>query len=202
MSRGFNEQEKLGIKQSLMNEGRILFSQYGLKKTSIIELAEAAGIASGSFYTFFNSKEELYFEILEKEEEVIKSEFVKYDFKGTGSPKQAMKYLIKQTFTMIDENPLFNKLLFDNNHDALLRKLPVEKLEAHMKKDTDMVRLVATKWKEAGIIRDIDEDVLAGLFRALFAMSLHKKEIGEKVYPQTLELLTDFIINGLVVEGG
>jgi len=29
-------------------------------------------------------------------------------------------------------------------------------------------------------------------------MSLHKKEIGEGVYPQTLKLLVDFIVEGLV----
>lgn len=202
MPRGFNEQEKQKINQTLMEEGKILFSQFGLKKTSINELAKAAGIAPGSFYTFFNSKEELYFEIIEKEEESIKSTFINFDFSKFQDPKQAMKGLLLQTFSMIEENALFSQLLFENNHDTLLRKLPKEKLEAHFNKDSDTVALVTSKWKQAGILREIDDAVMAGLLRALFTMSLHKQEIGESVYPQTFELLVGFIVDGLIIKEG
>ena len=198
MARGFNEQEKQKIHQTLMEEGKVLFSRFGLKKTSINELAKAAGIAPGSFYTFFNSKEELFFEIIEREEETIKNEFMNFDLNMAQHPKQAMKKLLLQTFIMIEENALFSQLLFEKNFDALLRRLPKEKLEAHFKKDSDTVALVASKWKKMGIVREIEEDVLAGLFRALFTMSLHKKEIGEGVYPKALKLLVDFIVEGLV----
>jgi len=198
MPRGFTEQEKERIHQILLKEGKILFGRFGLKKTSIIELAKAAGIAPGSFYAFFPSKEELFFEIIEKEEEVIKQEFMKFDISKAQDPKQAMKQLLLKTFTKIEENTLLSQLLLENNHDTLLRKLPREKLEAHFKKDSSMVELIAAKWEETGMIREIDSDVLAGLFRALFTMSLHKKEIGEGVYPQTLALFVDFIVDGLV----
>ncbi|MEV1174059.1 helix-turn-helix domain-containing protein [Nonomuraea sp. NPDC049784] len=41
-----------------------LFATQGLKKTSLDELVAAPGIAKGSFYAFFDSKEELYKEVM------------------------------------------------------------------------------------------------------------------------------------------
>ena len=79
MSRGFNEREKQVITNSLIEQGRILFSKLGFQKTSILEITKNVGIAQGTFYKFFNSKEELYFVILEMEEEKIKEQFANVD---------------------------------------------------------------------------------------------------------------------------
>ncbi|MCY7914456.1 TetR/AcrR family transcriptional regulator [Bacillus haynesii] len=52
----FTEKEKEAIRSALVHSGRELFAQLGLKKTSVSELTASAGIAQGSFYTFFDSK--------------------------------------------------------------------------------------------------------------------------------------------------
>lgn len=59
----FSESEKEIIRQKLLAEGERLFAAYGIKKVSIDEIVRAAGIAKGSFYTFYASKEHLYMEI-------------------------------------------------------------------------------------------------------------------------------------------
>ena len=48
----------------LLVVGERLFSDYGFKKVSIEDVVEEAGISTGSFYTFFSSKEEYYRTIL------------------------------------------------------------------------------------------------------------------------------------------
>ncbi|MCY8615781.1 TetR/AcrR family transcriptional regulator, partial [Bacillus haynesii] len=48
----FTEKEKEAIRSALVQSGRKLFAQLGLKKTSVGELTASAGIAQGSFYTF------------------------------------------------------------------------------------------------------------------------------------------------------
>ena len=63
MPKTFTEKEKQIIRNTLIQKGKDLFSIYGLNKTSINELTNAARIAHGTFYNFFNSKEELYLEI-------------------------------------------------------------------------------------------------------------------------------------------
>ena len=49
MPAGFTDTEKQKIKEGLIKEGRKLFSQYGLKKTTIKDITNAVGIAQGSF---------------------------------------------------------------------------------------------------------------------------------------------------------
>ena len=46
-----------------MREGEKLFERYGYRKVSIDEIVEAAGIAKGTFYLYFDSKDVLYHEI-------------------------------------------------------------------------------------------------------------------------------------------
>ena len=79
MARGFTDREKEIIRNNLIETGRELFGKYGLKKTSIGDLTKAVGIAQGSFYTFFKSKEKLYLEIIDREGELIKRKFLKED---------------------------------------------------------------------------------------------------------------------------
>ena len=40
--------------------------------------------------------------------------------------------------------------------------------------------------------------LLSGLFHGLFLLNLHKKEIGEDIFPEIMALLTDMIACGLV----
>ncbi len=61
MTRSFNDDEKQFIYTALIDQGKELFSQFGFKKTSILEITKRTGIAQGTFYNFFASKEELYF---------------------------------------------------------------------------------------------------------------------------------------------
>ena len=59
----FSDAEKEFIRQKLMQEGERLFVSFGIKKVSIYEIVQATGIAKGSFYSFYQSKEHLYMDI-------------------------------------------------------------------------------------------------------------------------------------------
>ncbi|TVX88277.1 TetR/AcrR family transcriptional regulator [Paenibacillus agilis] len=52
-------------KQSIMEEALALFAEKGYHQTSIQEIADRTGIAKGSVYSFFRSKEELMMTIFE-----------------------------------------------------------------------------------------------------------------------------------------
>jgi AcrR family transcriptional regulator len=65
MARGFSEQELTEIRKQLIDEARHQYRTRGFK-SGIKDLTDAIGIAPGSFYKFFTSKEELIFTILEE----------------------------------------------------------------------------------------------------------------------------------------
>ncbi len=49
----------------ILEAAGLLFARYGLKKTSIDEIAQQAGLGKGTIYLYFKSKEELFAKIVE-----------------------------------------------------------------------------------------------------------------------------------------
>jgi len=67
----FGETEKENIRQNLLAEGERLFLAHGLKKVTIDDLIEAVNIAKATFYSFYESKEYLYMDIVQGIQEKI-----------------------------------------------------------------------------------------------------------------------------------
>ena len=61
----FTEDQNETIRRDLIREARRCGVTIGMKKTSVEQLTRAVGIAKGSFYKFFPSKELLFFAVLE-----------------------------------------------------------------------------------------------------------------------------------------
>lgn len=198
MSRGFNQSEKQFITDSLLEQGKILFSKFGFQKTSIMEITKSVGIAQGTFYNFFNSKEELYFNILEIEEDKIRKQLIHTDIFKDNKPHEAIKEILSQMIRTVESNPLIRELYFGDNMKNMLKKLPPETLEKHFDNDTDSLELVIKKWSSKGIILKEKPKVIAGMLRSLFLLTLHQKEIGVEVYERTIDLFVDLIVDGLV----
>lgn len=64
MPRRFTKDEEERIRAALRHAGREIMGLRGVRKTSIDELVRQAGIAKGSFYRFFSSKEALAIDII------------------------------------------------------------------------------------------------------------------------------------------
>ena len=65
MPMAFSAEENAAIRETLLREARRCAVTLGLRKTSVEQLTEAAGISKGLFYKYFASKELLFFEVLE-----------------------------------------------------------------------------------------------------------------------------------------
>jgi len=199
MPKTFTEKEKEIIRNTLIQKGMELFSTYGLKKTSITELTKAAGIAQGTFYNFFDSKEELYFEILEIEES--KSEqFLEQILKSSHSSKEAIKEIIKGTFELFETNSLIRRIYNSGDYELLVRKLPPERLENHQKEDTTRVLNLIMHMQQKNELIETRPEVIAGLLRAIIMLYFHQDEIGREIYPEVIDLLANIIADGLVKE--
>lgn len=199
MVKAFDERERETIQRALIEKGRELFGLYGLKKTSIKDLTDAVGIAQGSFYLFFPSKEEFYFDIMESEEERMKEQLIG-QLMGTGRvTREGFKQFLLTAFRMIDENPIMRRMYMGDDYETLVRKLPPERIEKHQANDTGVLMPLILHWQDEGLMVKKSPDAIGGLMRALFTVTLHKKEIGD-VYPQTIELLVELIASGLMKE--
>ena len=61
----FTDFETEQLRKALLKETRHCAVTLGMKKTSVDQLTRAVGIAKGSFYKFYESKEMLFFAVLE-----------------------------------------------------------------------------------------------------------------------------------------
>lgn len=55
------------VKNEIINSAQKLFKQYGLKKTTMDEIAAACGKAKSTLYHYYSSKEEVFDDVLNKE---------------------------------------------------------------------------------------------------------------------------------------
>ena len=149
-----------------------------------------------------NSKEELYFVILEMEEEKIKEQFANVDIFKENQPNKAIKSILRQMINTIETYPLIRELYFGSSMKDMLKKLSPELLEKHFKNDATSFLPLIEKLKNKGFIIEENPEVIAGVARSLFVLTLHQNEIGVAVYQETIELLIDLIVDGLIkVEG-
>jgi len=62
------KQEKV---ESILNTAGKMFARYGLRKTSIEEMARVARVAKATIYSYFGNKDQVYLEVLSQEKNEI-----------------------------------------------------------------------------------------------------------------------------------
>ena len=200
MARGFTDREREIIRNHLIEVGRNLFGTYGLKKTSIEDLTKAVGIAQGSFYTFFNSKEELYLEVMDREGEVIKEKLLRED-NIKELTREKLKNFFNKVYEVVSSNPIIRQMFFEEEVDILVRKIPPERMKEYNKRLMRDLLPIIKRWQDEGaIINNYRPEVIVALLQVLYHPILHKKDCDENVFDEMLKLLVDIFAKGLVVE--
>jgi len=200
MTRSFSDEEKQDISNTLLTRGKEMFERYGMKKTSIEELTRAAGIAQGSFYLFYNSKEELFFEILDAEERVLREHIARMVVESPMDRKEC-KQILTRSFEMMHENAIIRHILIDGEHSRFFSRIRKERLKAHLEEESTFIQSLITRMQSDGIIRKVRPDVLTGLFFGLFLLGEQRSRIGEVVFDQVIDLLIDALCDALVTRG-
>lgn len=80
-------------KKEIMHIAAQLFSEKGYHDVTMDEIAERVGVAKGTIYLYFKSKENLYLEILEDRYKAIESLLEKEIAKSDTAPKKLRKVL-------------------------------------------------------------------------------------------------------------
>lgn len=200
MPKKFTDQEKEWISKKLAEEGKRSFETIGLQKTNIGELTKACGIAQGSFYLFFNSKEELFYHILLEEETLIRNRILANLNLTDFVTKESIHSFLLDSFRIFSESPMVRQMYVEGQLEQLIRKLPPHLLEHNLSDDTDALMPVIKHWQQAGILTHVRPEIIVSMIRALVFLTFHKKEIGADVYTDTLALLLDVIAEGMVAK--
>ncbi len=175
MPKSFNGTEKERIRSTLLSKGYEMFSRVGVKKTSIDELAAAAGISKGSFYSFFESKEAMVLELFEQEERSRDELLQQLQF----SPEEvSIEDFFLQIGRFMQESRLIKTLYKTGEFASFSRRLSDQALLEHQQQDTAFVEAVLHHFRRAGLPMEISSETFGAVLRLLFFAALHEREVG------------------------
>ncbi len=199
MPKAFSTREKEAIRAQMREKGRKLFEKHGLKKTSVDELTEAVGISKGAFYLFFESKEELFLEILEQIEKEIQTSILEYTIKPKADARKNVSDMLKSFLLTWGAYPLL-KNFSKSDFDYLVRKVPAERVAQHASNDEDFTNEFIKKIKREGITVKASPRIISNLIKSLFFMGLHREDLGENAYKETMDVMIDLVAGYVIGE--
>ena len=180
----FTEEQNETIRRDLIREARCCGVTVGMRKTSVEQLTEAVGISKGSFYKFFDSKELLFFAVLEDiHTECFAAAQKSLQENAAIDPASRTAAAILAACRWLSETKAF--VFIENDAEFLLHRLPEEVKTAHYHDDETHIRLLLEKYD---LVPNRGISLVAATVRGLILTVSHKEQIGE-LYPQVLETL-------------
>lgn len=199
MPRPWSEKEKEIIRKTLLVEAKRLFEKYGLQKTTVDEIVRASNISKGSFYIFYQSKEELYFDVLENVESEFREKMFENVFQPGMSRRESFKSFLNQMIELLITMPLYKEIT-SSNYELLLRKLPEETLEKHIQRDQEDVSKFFNYWMDQGWMRRVDIDGLNGLLLSLIHFVIHRDDFEGANFEAGTKLWVDALASYLIID--
>ena len=189
-------------KAEIFESGKALFIEKGFKDANVAEVMRRAGYATGSFYRYFPSKDHLFMEIYNQENVALKKKIVA-EVDIHGEPMAVMREMMEKNFLGMRENPIlrewYNRDTFSKIECSFRETNAIENVDFLYDSFIEVVRI----WQKEGSMRnDIGAEMIMAIFTALINVDLHKEEIGLQYFPELMDHLGAFIMQGLTGKGG
>lgn len=104
--------QKEGKKEQILDAGKDVLLKKGIFKTRVEDITTYLGIAKGSFYTYFKSKDQLLEEIINRVYEIREDELEKL-FKSNYNYKEQIKFFIIKRFVISLDHLKSNLILIN-----------------------------------------------------------------------------------------
>ncbi len=190
----FSSEDKEKIKQELLTTGMSVIKEKGIKKTSIDEITKRVGIAKGTFYHFYPSKQRFIMDIIttygNRQLEKFKKRIASID-----TMELEELFMWYRSIRIDRDNPLFYMKPADGKW--LRDNLPKEYIynEQH---DLDVARLLLSK--VSNVRKDIDYAVVANMPKLIFLAMEHREELHQEVLNKNIEMMLTILKE--YIEGG
>lgn len=192
------EEKKRKTKKAIIKAALRLFDEKGFEKTSIEELARAAGIGKGTIYTYFQNKAEIFYAFCEDQLEFVRSELAQKTDPDAPVVDQAMAVFMGD-FVHVTQNSEFGRffmqqVLFPEERDK----------NSFAEVDNKWLELLFSIYQRAQdrneLRKDIDPLYLAGHFYALYILvvsSWYSGRIEKEEVEPAMRLLFEQAVEGL-----
>ena len=196
MATAFTSEEKEVIRKKLHKVAKECLQRYGVKKTTVDQIAVMVDISKGSFYNFYSSKEMLFFAVLEEYQiDVMDRLTEQLDMEAKIDTNRLVQLLYD---FYQDFRYSFMYTIFKNHEmELLIRKLPKEAITNHHLIDDRMVKKIVSR---INIRENVSVEIVSALFRTIAMTILHIEEIGEEQFDTTLKLVIQGVVEQITKE--
>ncbi|MBN3526535.1 TetR/AcrR family transcriptional regulator [Paenibacillus apiarius] len=182
-----SEREKEMVRAAMHVKGIELIRKKGMKRVTVEEITIAANIGKGSFYSYYNSKEELLYTIIKKCENNM-FERVEAILSEKAEVKEKLIKALKEIYLAEDSIVFY---VSPSDIEYLLRKLPAAAADWEARKSNDYFSRTLSL---CGIDEsDCDLEVLAYLMNALHFVGAADTPSGEEGKKKALDILVHSI---------
>ncbi|MBN1076112.1 MULTISPECIES: TetR/AcrR family transcriptional regulator [Clostridium] len=183
-------------KKSIFNSSIEIFSKSGYRGATMDEIATTAGLAKGTLYYNFNSKEEIFNFIVDNGLKLLNDEIASVNELNDDAIEKLKQVCKIQLTFMYEHNSFFrvvmSQLWGDEERQVILR----EKVKGHIKEIEKYIQMGI----EDGCIRKGDSEVMAyEFFGTLCSSAIYELINIENVsLEDTINKTLEFIFNGLI----
>ena len=194
MAGGFTEEQRNIIKAELIASGYELSVKCGIKKMTVAMVANAAKVAVGSFYNFFDSKESFVIALMEEYEKNAMKQISEH-FLNDGT------ITLKEFLSIYRENykPENNFLLQIGLNDWVWFKSHL-KDSVYLNKTSELEKYEFMFTKIKGIRQDADPGVVVNFIKSIYAMYQNRDTLFEESLQTNVDLIFDSIYRYLKEE--
>ncbi len=192
----FNDEMREQIRVSLLEHGFELIKRYGMKKTSVEEVAKASGIAKGTFYNFFPSKEEFVASIIQHKREAFKREVNALAEAAGGFNRESVQSILEQ---MVFRDDNLYVYLTAEDLAVLAARAPksiIPKEEAVEATTGMLLSLIPDKRP------DCDWRVVANYMKIMTLAAINKEMLLQEALTQNIRGIISLIIVSIFGEQG
>lgn len=184
-------------KAEIYKSAKELFSSKGFKDTNVSDITKQAGMAVGTFYNYYSSKEKLFMDIYLDENAKLKKNMMQ-SVDMDQEPIMVVRQIMILNMQGMKANPIlrewYNKSVFDKIEQVYREENGIDAVDFMY----DSFLAIVEKWQTEGEMRkDIDSKMIMMIFAAIINIDIHKEEIGLDYFPELLEHITELVFEGL-----
>ncbi len=199
MPKAFTHEERTFIREKLMVAGLRHFERGGVRSLRIDELCRDVGIAKGSFYGFFPSKEALYFALAEQRDAQHKKEMMAEIVATPGGAEAALGTLFDSMLKRLETDPLIRIVRDSGEFAYLIRHAPPNYIADNLKNDRLFFMRLADEFEKRFGLKYADAQTLEGATTLLMTLSLQEDYLRQtETYALTVRVFREMFISRLI----
>lgn len=191
-------QISLEKRENILQTAAMLFAEQGFARTDVAQIAKRAGVAKGSIYNYFESKEDLYLYVcrdgIERSRQAVYS-----DIRPEWDLYRQIDHIFRRGVAFVLAHPQYARLYLNVASSGMERFADQLSLEVEKYTSDHLKRIIADGMSRGIVRKDVDVSLAAFLINSLyiiFVISLVSRhfQIRMKEYLGIREDLNDLTI--------